>query len=62
MLNAPGPLDIERSARSCVSGRNLTDNRAYDSTLSFAAPLGFTSVARREPTTYGVTATFKFGG
>ena len=42
-----------------VFGRNITNNRAPVNAL-LVAPLGYIAQTRREPATYGVTATVRF--
>lgn len=45
-----------------VYGRNILDRRVYISGLLFPAPLNAAMGKINDPATYGVTATFKFGG
>jgi iron complex outermembrane receptor protein len=44
-----------------VYGRNLTDNRGKVVAQYLPLPLGLVAVQLRDPRTWGVTATFKFG-
>ncbi|MDO7842078.1 TonB-dependent receptor [Sphingomonas immobilis] len=45
-----------------VFGRNILDRRYNNTGLLFGSPLNVVSAQRNDPATYGVTATFKFGG
>jgi len=49
-----GKLDL------AVWGRNLTNSRDYVAGLTLPS-LGFSAAGEREPRTFGVTATIKFG-
>jgi len=49
-----GKLDL------AVWGRNLTNKRDYVAGLTIPG-LGFSSASKREPRTFGVSATMKFG-
>ena len=44
-----------------IFGRNITDNRSISYGVNLASPLNFVVFQRREPATYGVTATVRFG-
>ena len=42
-----------------VWGKNLTNNRDFTNNL-YVSSLGMTTGTRREPVTYGITASYKF--
>jgi len=62
VLNARASLSLgDGRYEIAVWGRNLGDNRDVVSAL-VVDPFGYVSVQRREPMTFGVTGTARFGG
>lgn len=43
-------------------GRNILDNDSPEMTFMVRSPHGYVTANRREPATYGITASYKFGG
>ncbi|WP_158085713.1 TonB-dependent receptor [Henriciella aquimarina] len=60
VLGARATLSVTDQLDLTVWGKNLTDEDAYINTL-LVGGLGYSSVIPREPLTYGVTATYRFG-
>jgi len=61
LLNARASVTVMDGALDlAVWGKNLTDKRDYVAGLTLPV-LGFSAAGAREPRTFGVTATFKFG-
>ena len=60
ILGARATLSVTDQFDLTVWGKNLTDEDAYVNTLLIGG-LGYASVIPREPLTYGITATYRFG-
>jgi len=62
LVNArAGVTVMDGNLELAVWGKNLTDKRDYVAGLTLLPPLGFSTAGAREPRTFGVTATVKFG-
>jgi iron complex outermembrane recepter protein len=62
ILNARAGLSFgDGQFELAVFGRNITSNRSVTVGTLASAPLGYTFFRRREPATFGVTATVKIG-
>lgn len=60
VLNARAGLDFGNGFELSVWGRNVLDNRDTLTALNVSS-FGYVSSQRREPATYGVTGTYRFG-
>ncbi len=60
VLNARAGLDFENGFELSVWGRNILDNRDTQTAL-YVGSFGYVSGQSREPATYGVTGTYRFG-
>lgn len=60
ILGARATLSVTDQLDLTLWGKNLTDEDAYVNTL-LVGGLGYASVIPREPLTYGLTATYRFG-
>jgi len=61
LINARAALTVMDGALElAVWGKNLTDQRDYVAGLTLPA-LGYSAAGQREPRTFGLTGTFKFG-
>ena len=60
ILGARATLSLNDQLDLTLWGKNLTDEDAYVNTLLISG-LGYASVIPREPLTYGITATYRFG-
>lgn len=62
-MNARVSLSLVNDAvEIAVYGRNILNRRYNNTGLLFGSPLFVASAQRNDPVTYGITATFKFGG
>lgn len=63
LINARAAVSLDNDRYEvAVFGRNLTDNRAIINGFVATPPVSYAVNQRREPRTFGVTGTFKFGG
>jgi len=61
IFNARATLELDNGVEVALFGRNLTDRRDVTNGLIIAAPIGYALQHRREPRTFGISATYRFG-